>query len=300
MSTVLVVPDKHIATAPIPDGVIDRAIYTGSGDRVVMPSNEKIDVAATDYLMVTIAELGALRNYVVNPRSYEEIPAHVLENVLLFNCIDLVSAGASGQKEAFLRALPIGVDLTKKCKSYTADGVHCFKLSLRSLISIKAAMAADTYDQSNMPPQDVEKLADYFALVPESVDIELESKKVVDAYEKDAKWRIVTIKVTPPKPPKDGNPATDEVVEYTAGFTESDVNLKRHSCGERVSAKRAREDQEKAEVIQGYFDVARHVKSVQDVPGARFFTFEGRYDMAKLVVIEGADGSQSLMLPFEK
>ena len=304
MSTVLIVPDQHIAkTEPIPDSVVDRAIFAGVHDRVVKPANEKINVAATDHLMVTPAELGTLRNYVVNPRNYEEIPAHVLQNTLLLNCIDIVS-GASDQQEAFLRALPVGVDGSKKFKlSYKADGVHCIKLSLRSLMCIKATLGTDTYDQSSLAPQDAEKLAAYFALVPESVDLDLDSKKVVDAYEKDAKWRITTIKVTTAVPAKDGNPASDEVVEYTVGFSESSVNLKRHSCGERPAtkvAKRAREEEEKDELIESYGKVARLFKSVLDVPGARYFTFDGRYDMSKLMVVEDADGYQSLMMPFAK
>ena len=304
MSTVLIVPDKHVAkTEPISESVAGRAIFTGVQDRVVTPAKEKITVAATDHLMVTTAELGALRNHVVNHRTYETIPDHVLENTLLLKCIDLVS-GASDQQEAFLRALPVAVDGSKKSNlSYKADGVHCIKLSLLSLVSIKAALAADVYDQASLAPQDVEKLAAYFALVPESVDLDLESKKVVDAYEKEAKWRITTLKVTPAAPAKDGNPAADEVVEYTAGFSESSVNLKRHSCGERPAtkvAKRAREEEEKDERLEQSEKVACLFKSVVDVPGARYFTFDGQYDMSKLMVVEDAEGFQSLMIPFAK
>lgn len=304
MSNALIVPDKHIAkTEPIPDSVVGRAIFTGVQDRVVKPANEKITVSATDHLMVTPADLGALRNHVVNHRTYEKIPDNVLENTLLLKCIDLVS-GASDQQEAFLRALPTGVDGSKKSNlSYKADGVHCIKLSLRSLISIKKALGSDTYDQSSLAPQDAEKLASYFALVPESVDIDLESKKAVDAYEKDEKWRITTIDVKPAMPAKDGTPGSDEVVEYTAGFSDSSVSLKRHTCGERPAtkmAKRAREEEEKDERLEEYGKVARLFKSVFDVPGARYFTFDGSYDMSKLMVVEGADGYQSLMIPFAK
>ena len=46
--------------------------------------------------------------------------------------------------------------------------------------------------------------------------------------------------------------------------------------------------------------IARLFKSVVDVPGARYFTFDGSYDMSKLMVVEDADGNQSLMIPFAK
>lgn len=304
MSTSLIIPDKHIVkTEPIPDNVAGRAIFTGVQDRVLEPANERITVAATDHLMVTTLELGALRNYVVNPRTYEWIPSHVLENPLLFKCIDLVS-GESGRQEAFLRALPIGFDWSKKVKlSYKADGVHCIKLSLRSLLCIKRALGSETYDLSSLAQQDAEKLVAYFAIVPESVDIELGSKKVVDAYEKDANWRITTVKVTPVVPAKDGKPAVEIIVGYITGFSESTVNLKRHSCGEKPATKvekRAREGEEKDELIESYGKVARLFKSVHDVPGARYFTFDGHYDMSKLMVVEDADGNQSLMIPFAK
>ena len=111
------------------------------------------------------------------------------------------------------------------------------------------------------------------------------------------------VEVTPATAAANGNPAVDEVVKFASGFSESTVNLKRHSCGERPAtkvAKRAREEEEKDERLEQSEKIARLFKSVVDVPGARYFTFDGSYDMSKLMVVEDADGNQSLMIPFAK
>lgn len=301
MTSVLVVANSELPVTQPMSETAARAMF--AENRVVTPAPEKIQIAASDYLMVSPAILGELRHHVVNHRTYGIVPKEVLKNPLLFKCVDLVS-GASGKQEVFLRALANGIDASKKSNlSFKADAVHCIKLSLRSLKVIKDALADETYDMSGVPAQDVEKINEYFALIPDAVDIDMDSKKVVDTYEKDVPWRITMVEVTPATAAANGNPAVDEVVKFASGFSESTVNLKRHSCGERPAtkvAKRAREEEEKDERLEQSEKIARLFKSVVDVPGARYFTFDGSYDMSKLMVVEDADGNQSLMIPFAK
>lgn len=301
MSTVLIVPDKQASkTEKIPENKLLGAIFTGIGDRVVKPTAEKIIVTATNYLMVTPAELGELRDYTVG-RNYREISNAVLENPLFLECVDLV-AGRGDEREVFLRALAIGVDKANN-KAFKNDQEHMIKLSLRSLMTIKAAKAVGKYVHSNMEPHDVETIESYFDIVPDAVDFDLEKKKLADTFEKDVMWRITPLVVTPAIPATADAPVTEATVVYTAGFSESTVSLKRHSCGEPPAtkvAKRAREEEEKEERIEESEKISRLFKSVIDVPGARYFTFNGSYEMSKLMVVEDADGTQSIMIPFAK
>ena len=42
------------------------------------------------------------------------------------------------------------------------------------------------------------------------------------------------------------------------------------------------------------------VKDVQDFPGGRIFTLSGRYDLSKIVSVDGDGYTQSVILPFER
>jgi len=302
MSTVLTIPDTNIATTEsIPENRLLGVIFTGKGDRVVRPAGEKVVVKATTYLMVTPSELGELRDYIPS-RSYREISPKVLENQRFLECTDLVS-GRGDERELFLRALPVGCNKAKT--AFKNDQEHMIKLTLRSLVTIKKALAAGTYLQPFLGTQDGEAITEYLETVPDEVDIDidLEKKKLVDVYEKDANWRITAVVVTPAVAASGDIPATDEKIEYMPGFFEANVSLKLHSCGESPVtkvAKRAREEEEKEERLEDAEKVSKLLKSVTDVPGARIFTFEGKYDMESLVHFEDADGTQSLMLQFAK
>lgn len=305
MSTVLTIPEKHIATTePIPENRQLGVIFAGNGDRVVKPTTEKVVVKATTYLMVTPSELGELRDYIPS-RRYREISPNILENPRFLECTDLVS-GRGDERELFLRALAVGGNKAKT--AFKNDQEHMIKLTLRSLTAIKKALATGAYLQPFLGTQDGETITDYLETVPDEVgtDLDLEKKKPVDLYERDAKWRITAMVVTPAVEASGDLPATNEKIEYMPGFSESKVSLKLHSCGESPAtkvAKRAREEEEKEERLEGAEKVSKLFKSVSDVPGARIFTFEGiegKYDMETLVHFEDADGTQSLMFQFAK
>lgn len=289
MSLIIPDVDTAIKTEPIPDGII-RVMHSENVHRAVMVDSKAVKVAATNHIVVSPAMLGAIRHHVNKKVAYEILPTEVLHARDLPSCLELVVA--NGNQELFLRAKASNIDRGEFVNiRYKTDLAHMFRLSLPSLMTIKAAWALDVFDKDGT---DEAVIAAYLDKVPtkEAVAaVDMTKRKSIEEFEDDVEWRVYPVTLDA----AGNNPV------YLPNFGETSMNLK-NSWGEKPPTLKEREKRDRDETLAKELEAQRFnkiLRGITDFPGGRVFTLSGRYDLSKIATVNDDNGeTQSIILPF--